>query len=168
MSRPILALIAAVAANGTIGKDGGMPWSMPADMSYFKHTTLGRPVIMGRRTWESLSIGDRAPQPLLGRRNIVITSQAGAVFPGAETASSLEAALALCDGEKQVFCIGGAVLYREALPHADALYLTEIQQDFEGDTFFPQVDRATWREVYRLPQTQAHEPLSFDFVIYVR
>jgi dihydrofolate reductase len=162
MARPTLALIAAVAANRTIGKDGGMPWSMPADLAHFKRTTEGHPVIMGRRTYESL--GRALPR----RRNIVVTSEAGAVFPGAETAASLPAALALCDGVEQVFCIGGAVLYREALAHADVLYLTEILQDIDGDTFFPQVDRATWREVSRLPQTQDAVPRAFDFVRYER
>ena len=169
MARPTLALIAAVAANGTIGKDGGMPWYMPADLKYFMRTTVDHSVIMGRRTWESLAREPNGvPHPLPRRRNIVISSQAGAVFPGAEAASSLEAALAMCDGEEQVFCIGGAVLYREALPHADTLYLTEIKENIEGDTFFPQVDLANWREVSRLPQAQERAPQSFDFVVYVR
>lgn len=162
MQHPVFSLIAAVAANRTIGKEGGMPWSMPADLAYFKRATEGHPVIMGRRTWESLG------RPLPRRRNIVVTSQTGAVFQGAETAASLPAALALCEGAEQVFCIGGAVLYQEALAHADDLYLTEIQEDIEGDTFFPEVDLSAWREVSRLPQRQDTAPRSFDFVRYVR
>ncbi len=162
MARPVLALIAAVAANRTIGKDGGMPWSMPADLAHFKRTTEGHPVIMGRRTWESL--GRALPR----RRNIVVTSEAGAVCPGAEPAASLPMALALCDGEEQVFCIGGARLYQEALGSADVLYLTEISEDIDGDTFFPHVDMTTWREVSRLPQTQDAAPQAFDFVRYER
>jgi dihydrofolate reductase len=162
MPRPVFSLIAAVAANRTIGKEGGMPWSMPADLAHFKRTTEGHTVIMGRRTRESLG------RPLPGRRNIVVTSQAGAGFPGAETAASLPAALALCDGEEHVFCIGGAVLYQEALAYADVLHLTEILEDIEGDTFFPKVDMSAWREVSRLPQHQDMAPQSFDFVRYVR
>jgi dihydrofolate reductase len=157
-----LALIAAVAKNRTIGKAGGMPWHMPADLAYFKATTKGRPVIMGRKTWESLG------RPLPNRRNIVVSSNVSATFPGAEAAHSLEAALAMCSTDELVFCIGGAVLYAQALPLADYLYLTEIGQDVEGDTWFPEFDRSQWREDSREFQTQDVEPRHFDFVRYSR
>jgi dihydrofolate reductase len=162
MSRPSLALIAAVAQNRTIGKDGGMPWHIPADLAYFRKVTRGHAVIMGRKTWESL--GKALPQ----RRNIVVTSNRDAVFPGAETAGSLEEAVALCAGEKVVFCIGGAVLYKEALPDADLLYLTEIQEVIEGDTQFPVVDWNEWSIEFRNPQRQEADPKCFDFVLYGR
>jgi dihydrofolate reductase len=162
MSRPTLALIAAVAKNLTIGKDGGMPWHIPADLAYFRGVTRGHSVIMGRRTWESL--GKALPH----RRNIVVTSNRAAVFPGAEAVGSMNEALALCEGEEKVFCIGGAVLYKEALPYADLLYLTEIQESIEGDTLFPVVDWADWRVEYKNPQTQVEAPERFDFVLYAR
>jgi dihydrofolate reductase len=162
MSLPSLALIAAVAKNRTIGKDGDMPWRIPADLAYFRRITKGHAVIMGRKTWESMG------KALPNRRNIVVTSNAGAFFAGAETATSLEAALALCAQDRLVFCIGGAVLYKKALPHADYLYLTEIQEDIDGDTHFPEIDLANWRVEYREAQTQETGPTRFDFVLYAR
>lgn len=162
MTTPTLALIAAVTTNRVIGKDGGMPWHIPADLSYFKQTTKKRPIVMGRRTWESLG------RPLPQRRNIVVTSNPDAWFDGAEAATSLEAALALCAGEPLVFCIGGAILYKEALPKADYLYLTEIQAHIEGDTNFPEVNWAEWVEEDRQFGTQEAHPTIFDFVRYKR
>lgn len=135
-----LALIAAVARNGAIGQGGSMPWHLPADLQRFKRTTLGAPIIMGRKTWDSIG------RPLPGRRNIVITRNPQWQAPGAETAESLRAALALAEGAEQVFVIGGAQIYAEALPLADRLLLTEIDADFEGDTFFPPWDRAAFVE----------------------
>lgn len=160
MTRPALALIAAVAANRTIGLAGDMPWQMPADLAYFKRITSGHPVIMGRRTRESLG------RALPGRRNIVVSSNPHAQFPGAEAVTSFEAALDLCADVDLVFCIGGAVLYEHALPRADFLYLTEIKQDIEGDTFFPEFDRSAWQELSRAPETQEAEPRQYDFVVY--
>lgn len=139
-----------------------MPWHMPADLAYFKRMTKGRTVIMGRRTWESLG------RPLPQRRNIVVSTKAQAVYPGAEAATSLEAALAMCSSDELVFCIGGAVLYAQALALADYLYLTEIGQDIEGDTWFPDFDRSQWQEESRDPQRQEAEPRCFDFVCYSR
>lgn len=158
-SGPRLTLIAAVASNGVIGRDGGMPWHLPEDLKHFKRTTLGHPVIMGRRTWESLG------KALPGRRNIVVTRNRAFAASGAELAESLEAALALCAGEAEVFVIGGGELYKAALPLAAAIELTEIHRDFEGDARFPDFDRAKWREAKR----EAHatgDGLRFDFVRY--
>jgi len=158
---PRIYLVAAVAANGVIGANGSMPWHLPEDLRHFKALTLGRPVIMGRHTWESIG------KPLPGRENIVVSRRAGFEAPGASVASSLGAALALCAGEAVVFVIGGSELYREALPLAHGLVLTEIQRDYEGDTRFPDWDRAPWRETQRKPQTDA-DGLRFDFVFYER
>ena len=119
--RPRVYLVAAVAANGVIGAGGKLPWRLPEDLRHFKALTLGHPVIMGRRTWESLAL-----RPLPGRENIVVTRSPGYEAPGAHVAASLEAALALCAGEAVAFVIGGGELYQAALPLADGLVLTEI------------------------------------------
>lgn len=160
--RPRVYLVAAVAANGVIGAGGKLPWRLPEDLRHFKALTLGHPVIMGRRTWESLAL-----RPLPGRENIVVTRSPGYEAPGAHVAASLEAALALCAGEAVAFVIGGGELYQAALPLADGLVLTEIGRDYPGDALFPQFDRAAWRETQRQPQTGA-DGLRFDFVLYER
>lgn len=156
---PRVYLVAAVAANGVIGANGGLPWHLPEDLRHFKSLTLGHPVIMGRRTWESLG------RALPGRENIVVTRAPGYEAPGACVAASLDAALALCAGEPTAFVIGGGELYAEALAMADGLVLTEIQRDFPGDARFPDYDRSAWRETQRKPQTGA-DGLRFDFVLY--
>lgn len=163
-----LALIAAVARNGVIGRGGVLPWHLAADMAHFREVTRGCPVIMGRRTWDSLSPRYR---PLPGRANIVLSRRAGGMADGAQVAPSLQAALRLAqlrlDASRRVFVIGGAQLYREAMPLADVLELTEVQADVEGDTQFPFWDRAAFDEVRREPQ-QAEGGLPFDFVTYRR
>ena len=156
---PRVYLVAAVAANGVIGANGGLPWHLPEDLRHFKSLTLGHPVIMGRKTWESLG------RALPGRENIVVTRAPGYEAPGASVAASLDAALALCTGEPVAFVMGGRALYAEALPLADGLVLTEIQRDYEGDVRFPGFDRSAWRETQRKPQTGA-DGLRFDFVLY--
>jgi dihydrofolate reductase len=132
--RPGLELIAAVARNGVIGHSNQLLWHLPEDMRFFRHTTRGHPVIMGRKTWDSLPPRFR---PLPGRRNIVVTRNARFDAPGAEVAASLQAALALLADAPRVFVIGGAQLYAQALPVAQGLWLTEIEHDFAGDTVFP-------------------------------
>ena len=156
---PRVYLVAAVAANGVIGANGRLPWHLPEDLRHFKSLTLGHPVIMGRRTWESLG------RALPGRENIVVTRAPGYEAPGASVAGSLDAALALCAGEPTAFVIGGGELYAEALAVADGLVLTEIQRDYPGDARFPDYDRSAWRETQRKPQTGA-DGLRFDFVLY--
>ena len=156
---PRVYLVAAVAANGVIGRDGQLPWHLPEDLKHFKRLTLGHPVIMGRRTWESLG------RPLPGRDNIVVTHRAGYEAPGAAVANSLEAALALCAGEPVVFVIGGQQLFAESLPMAAGLVLTEIYRDYEGDTWFPPYDRSRWRETQR-ERHSAADGTKFDFVLY--
>ena len=152
-------LVAAVAANGVIGAQGKLPWHLPEDLRHFKAITLGHPVIMGRKTWESLG------RPLPGRENIVVTRAPGYDAPGASVAASLEGALAFCAGEPVAFVIGGGELYAAALPLAHGLVLTEIQREYAGDARFPDYDRAAWRETQRKPHTGA-DGLRFDFVLY--
>ena len=154
-------LIFARAANGVIGKDGGLPWHLPEDMAHFKRLTSGHPVIMGRKTWDSLPPKFR---PLPARTNIVVTRQQGWQAQGALRAASLADALALCPAGADAWVIGGAEIYREALPLADTAVVTEIASDFEGDAYAPQFG-PQWRETAREPHTAANG-LSFSFVTY--
>jgi dihydrofolate reductase len=156
---PRIYLVVAVAANGIIGANGQLPWHLPEDLQHFKRLTMGHPVIMGRRTWESL----RGPLP--GRENIVVTRTPGYEAPGAAVATSLESALALCAGEPVAFVIGGSHLFEESLPIADGLVITEIHKDFAGDTWFPPYERSRWRESQREAHTAA-DGTRFDFVLY--
>ena len=156
---PRIYLVAAVASNGIIGANGALPWRLPEDLQHFKRVTLGHPVIMGRRTWESLK------GPLPGRDNVVVTRTAGYEAPGAAVASSLQAALALCLGETVAFVIGGSSLFAESLPLAAGLVMTEIYKDFEGDTWFPPYDRSRWKETQRERHVTA-DGLKYDFVLY--
>jgi dihydrofolate reductase len=158
---PRIYLIAAVASNGIIGVDGRLPWHLPEDLKHFKKLTLGHPVIMGRKTWESLG------KALPGRENIVVSSQAGYEAQGAAVASSLEGALALCAGEPVAFVIGGYRLFLDSLPLAAGIVLTEIQREFAGDTYFPDFERSAWRETQREAHTAA-DGMRFDFVLYER
>jgi len=154
-------LIAAVAKNGVIGASGKLPWHLPEDLKHFKKLTLGHPVIMGRRTWESLG------KPLPGRENIVVSRKPGFEAPEASVAATLEAAVALCTGEPVAFVIGGAQIYAAALPLADGIVLTEIHEDYEGDTHFPHWERTAWH----LAQKESHTSsagVRFDFVLYER
>jgi dihydrofolate reductase len=159
-SGPRIYVVAAVAANGVIGRQGRLPWQLPEDLRHFKRLTLGHPVIMGRKTWESL--GGRA---LPGRDNIVVSARQAYEAPGAAVATTLEAALALCLDEPVAFVIGGRRLFAEALPLAAGLVLTEIQRDFPGDARFPEYDRSKWRETQRETHTAA-DGMRFDFVLY--
>ena len=185
-----VSMIVAMAANRAIGKDGQMPWHLPADLKHFKDTTLGCPVIMGRKTFESILIS--LGKPLPGRKNIVITRDAGyANAPVAQPhagkfdlATTPEAALAAAfrpaasielpaprvssQVTNAVFVIGGAEIYRAMLPLARRIIITEIKQPFEGDAFFPALDPNLWHEVSRRPQAKSGTPEGeFDFVEYV-
>ena len=161
-----LALIAAVARNGVIGRADAIPWRLPEDLRHFRRTTLGCPVIMGRRTWDSLPPAFR---PLPGRRNLVVTRHAGWRAEGAEAAPSLDAALGRVADAPRAFVTGGAELYALALPRADELLLTEIERDFDGDVRFPDWDRAAFVETAR-ERHHAGPPNDFDyaFVTYAR
>lgn len=159
--KPRLTLIAAVARNGVIGMDNALPWRLPEDLKRFKALTLGHPIVMGRKTWESLG------RPLPGRLNIVVTRDAAYRAEGARVVHSVEAACELGSDADEMFVIGGAEIYRLSLPQADRLQLTEIDADFAGDTWFPEFDRGAWRETAR----EAHENdagLAYAFVTLER
>lgn len=158
---PRVYLVAAVAANGIIGAAGKLPWHLPEDLKFFKGLTMGKPIVMGRRTWESIA------RALPGRKNIVVTRQPGYAAEGAQVVSSLEQALERCASDGVAYVIGGADLFAASLPTADGLVLTEIHRDYEGDVWFPEWDRAQWREVKRQPH-EAADGLRFDFVLYER
>ncbi|MDO9134995.1 MAG: dihydrofolate reductase [Hydrogenophaga sp.] len=160
---PRLHLIFARAANGVIGKDNALPWHLPEDMAHFKRTTLGCPVIMGRKTWDSLPPKFR---PLPGRLNIVVTRDAQWQANGAARAGSLEDAVALCPPGSDAWVIGGAQIYAAALHLAESAVVTEIAQDFEGDAFAP-VFGPSWRETARETHTAANG-LPFAFVTYTQ
>lgn len=161
MSTSTLILIAAVARNGAIGKDNALLWRLPEDLKFFKRTTLGCPVIMGRKTFESIG------RPLPGRRNIVITRNTAWQHEGVEVAHTLEAAQARVADQARVFVIGGGELYAQALPQADELILTEVDADFDADTFFPPWDRSAFNEVSRETH-QAEAGWPYHVVVYQR
>ena len=156
-----LNLIVAYARNRTIGRDNTLPWKLPGDLAHFKRTTLGCPIVMGRKTWDSLG------RPLPGRRNIVITRNATNAFVGAECVTSLSHALEAVKEAEQVFVIGGAQIYQQALPLAQRIVATEIHADIEGDAVFAPLDKAVWVETSRLPQP-AENGLAYDLVEYHR
>ena len=156
-----LTLIVARANNGVIGRNNQLPWRLPEDLAFFKRTTMGAPIIMGRKTHESIG------RPLPGRRNIVVTRNAKWYGDGAERVGSLEEALDLAPDASEVFVIGGAEIYAAALPLADQLLLTEIDADFAGETLFPAIDEAVFEEVEREPHA-SEGGLPFAFVRYVR
>ena len=158
---PLVSLIAAVARDGTIGADNSIPWRIPGEQKYFRSVTTGHPIIMGRRTHES--IGRALPD----RRNIVVTRNPDYRAEGCEVFASLERALAACRGAGEVFVIGGGELYRESLPIADRLYLTEIDADFAGDTRFPDFDRTRWKAISRQRQ-QSENGWGYDYAVYHR
>lgn len=139
----MLSIIAAVSKNWVIGKDGKLPWRLPEDLKRFKELTTGHPIIMGRKTYESIG------RPLPYRRNIVITRDMNYEAPECLVVHSVEEALDAANPVNEVFCIGGEEIYKEFLPLADKIYLTKINKDFDGDAFFPVVDWSEWEEVER-------------------
>lgn len=156
-----ITLMAAVAANGCFGSDNALPWHLPEDFAFFKAYTLGKTVLMGRKTWDSLP-----RKPLPQRRNIVL-SRGAAALAGAECFDGWDAAWAACAGESEVVVIGGAQIYAQALPLATDLRLTEVKLEAAGDAFFPAVDWREWREVAREGKVSAGG-VAFDFVHWVR
>ena len=163
MISPIITLIAARARNGVIGRNNQMPWKIAGEQAYFKRMTMGSPIVMGRKTWESLG------RPLPGRRNIVVTRNPAYTATGADVVDSLDDALRLAGGSEEVFVIGGAQLYAAAMPRANRILLTEIDADFDGDTFMPALDRNEWREMSREVHPPTTErPFSYSYVVYER
>jgi dihydrofolate reductase len=154
----LLSLVVAADERGGIGRDGGLPWRLPEDLRRFKALTMGKPIVMGRRTWDSIG------RPLPGRRSIVVSRRAGLAIPGAEVAGSLEEALRLTDGAPEVCVIGGAELYRAALPIADRIHLTRVHAEVPADTFLPGIDTSQWSVAARdqRPADERHAyPYSF-------
>ncbi|MBS7345731.1 MAG: dihydrofolate reductase [Caryophanon sp.] len=154
----MISLIVAHDAKHVIGKDNAMPWHLPGDLQYFKAQTIGKPVIMGRKTFESIG------RPLPGRRNIVITRNRAYEAEGIETVGSLQEALSLTREADEQMIIGGEQIFTEALPLADRLYITHIDTTFEGDTFFPQYPQFTL--VHEQPALTAQEGFTFRYCIY--
>ena len=146
MTKARICLVVAAAANGVIGLRGGLPWRLSSDLKQFKALTLGKPVIMGRKTWDSLPV-----KPLAGRTNIVVTRRDGFQAEGAVPARTPEAALEIAEalGPSEIMVIGGGELYRAFWPKADRIYLTQVHANPAGDTFVPEIDPARWRETER-------------------
>jgi dihydrofolate reductase len=140
----MISFVVAVSRNGVIGDGGGLPWHISTDLKRFKEITMGKPVVMGRKTWDSLP-----KRPLPGRRNIVITRQQGYQAPGAEVVRSAEEAVALCAAEAEIAVIGGGEIYRLFWPLVDRLYLTEVDLEVAGDTHFPELRPEEWQEISR-------------------
>jgi dihydrofolate reductase len=154
----LVSIIVAADEQGGIGRDGGLPWHLPADLKRFKALTMGKPIVMGRRTWDSIG------RPLPGRRSLVVSRQPGLVIDGAEVFDSLEGALAASAGAPETCVIGGAEIYRKALPRAEVVHLTRVHATVQADTFFPPLDAADWEEVSRedRPADERHaHPYSF-------
>ena len=164
----IISLIAAVSKNRVIGKNNDLPWHLPDDMKYFMQTTKEHHVIMGRKNYQSIPEKFR---PLPNRTNIVVTRQSIFEAPGCIITHSINESLNLArkTGEKEVFIIGGAEIYKEGIAQAEKLYLTEIDAEFGGDTFFPEFEKKQWKEESRIhhPADDRHR-FPFDFVVYLR
>ena len=157
----IISLVVAASRNGVIGKDGGLPWHISSDLKLFKQITMGKPVIMGRKTWDSLP-----RKPLPGRRNIVISRKADYPVSGAEMARSVDEALALAkvDDPPEIAVIGGGEVYRLFWPLADQVYLTEVELEVKGDTFFPKINPVEWDLLEAVPHERGPND-SADFVL---
>jgi len=165
-----LALIWAMSRNRVIGRNNALPWHLPEDLRYFKHVTMGKPIIMGRKTWESIG------RPLPGRTNIVITRAADYAVPeGVRVVNSLDAAInlaekiCLIEGIDEALVIGGAEIYAQALPKADRLYLTQVHAEVAGDAYFPEIDLEQWQELGREDfAASGHNPYDYSFVVLER
>jgi dihydrofolate reductase len=151
-----LSLIVAVAKNNVIGSDNRLLWHMPADLKHFKSVTMGSPVIMGRKTFESIG------KPLPGRTNIVVTRSEDYSAEGCTVANSLQEAVDLCEKEGEVFVIGGGEVYRQAIHAADKVYLTRIDAEFNGDTFFPELNFSDWKLI-KYVKHHADEKNKYDY-----
>ena len=164
-----LSVIVAAARNGVIGRNNALPWHLPEDLKYFKRVTMGKPILMGRKTFESIG------RALPGRSNLVITRNGEWQAEGVQVVRSLEAALslaediALIDGVDELMVIGGAQIYAEALPRAERIYLTEVDADVEGDAYLPAIDRSAWLEVSREVHAPSEtNPYPYSFVVLDR
>ena len=163
-----VAMIAAMDRNRVIGVDNQLPWYLPEDLKFFKRMTQAKPLVMGRKTFQSIG------RPLPGRLNIVVTRDTGFHHDGVRVCHDLASALALADqqatidGVEEIMVMGGAEIYAQALPHASRLYLTEVAIEVAGDARFPELDPAEWEELQRVPGTPAEGQPAYDFVEYRR
>lgn len=161
--KPVISLIAAISRNGVIGKNNTLPWRLPADLQHFKKVTTGHCIITGRKNYEDIG------KPLPNRTNIIVTRQSGFSAPGCIVVHSLEEALDQCSGEQEVFVIGGAVLYTHALPLADKLYITHVDADIDGDTYFPSIDWTEWQQTAKERKcADDNNPHDYVFAEYQR
>ncbi|TFE03272.1 dihydrofolate reductase [Jeotgalibacillus sp. R-1-5s-1] len=159
----MISMIAAHGSNRVIGKDGEMPWHLPEDLKYFKNTTTGKTLLMGRKTFEAMN------GPLKNRRNIVLTSNQDWSHEGAEVVCSLEDGLAKLNEEDEGFVIGGGEIYKAALKHADRLYITLIHETFDGDAYFPEYSTDEWTEISREKGIKNEKnPYDYEFIIFDR
>ncbi len=166
MNMPIISFVFAMDRHHLIGAGNGLPWRLPDDMKHFRQVTMGKPVLMGRITYESIPARFR---PLSGRTNIILTHQIGYEAPGCLVVHSLDAALAAAAGQPELMVIGGAQIYEQLLPRAERLYLTLIDADFDGDVFFPVLDMSQWREVSRQEHGRDEkQPIPFAFLLLER
>lgn len=158
-----LCLVAAMDQNRLIGSENRLPWRLPADLAFFKRTTMGKPIVMGRKTFES--IGKALP----GRRNIVISRNPQFSADGCDVVNGVDSALAICEGDEEVMLIGGATLYEQTIDRATTMYITEIHHVFNGDTWFPEFGREEWRVAERQDfDADEHNPHAYSFVKFVR
>jgi dihydrofolate reductase len=158
----IVSIVVAISENHAIGKDNKLLWYLPNDLKHFKNITTGHTVIMGRKTYESVG------KPLPNRRNIIITRQ-NMTIEGCEVVNSIDTALALCRDEAEAFIVGGAEIYKQSLSKTDRLYITIVHENFEGDSYFPEIEKNTWKETER----EDHEPdeknsLPYSFITFER
>ncbi|VAW82876.1 Dihydrofolate reductase [hydrothermal vent metagenome] len=158
-----ISLVAALARNRVIGRGNQLPWRLSADLKHFKSLTMGKPILMGRKTYESIG------KPLPGRTNIVISRDSSFSAAGCRVVHSVEAALTAAEGGEEAMVIGGANLYEQLLLRADRLYLTEVQADINGDAWFPEINRSQWQELEREShQADENNEFDYDFVVLVR
>jgi len=158
-NKPVISIIAAIGKNNVIGLKNALPWNLPADMEHFKQLTKGKPIIMGQKTFESIG------KPLIDRINIILTLDKNFAPLGCQIAHSIKEALEMVKNSKEVMICGGVSIYRQFLPLADRIYLTLIEEDFEGDAFFPEFDRSLWKEVERVENKPDREnPYKYTFL----
>ena len=161
MAKPLIKFVVAYSSNRAIGLNNQLPWRLPSDLAHFKRSTMGQPIIMGRNTWESLG------RPLPGRANLVISRNADYKAPGAQVFTSVDDALEACGDAPSICVIGGAQIFKQAMPLADEIIATEVHADVPGDVFFPPLPAEEWEEMQRDRQPEENG-YNFDFVLYKR
>ena len=160
--KPRISIVSALASNRAIGINNSLPWRLPEDLKYFKALTMGHHIIMGRKTWESIG------KPLPGRTTVIVTRGEYLAPEGVKIAHSIAEAVSECAGDEEVFFVGGAELYVQALPLADRLYLTEIQKNVDGDAWFPELEASDWEELSRDRRRDESGDFDYHFVVYRR